>query len=294
MSIDIVLDSGTPVPGKLKQDLAEYDIRVRSLPFTIAFGEKEFLDGVNITDEEFYPKMLEYEEATGNRPTTSQPNPEAFKQAYLESLESGAEHIIAMPILKKHSGTYDSAVSGAEGLDIHVIDTQSGSAGIMFQMIEAFDAYKQGKSIDEVVEVINNSREKVYINLFVDSLSYVKERLSDTAQKFIDRFSLIRNIKVEFIVKEGVITPVWGERTKSKIINRMFKTMEKQFGDNPIVAYTLFTDKPEVGDELAERMQSFNLVEHPYVPNGIETTALCAAIGRYIGPGGGGVVTYTP
>jgi len=163
----------------------------------------------------------------------------------------------------------------------------------MFEMIEAFDAIKDGKSIDEVVSTINNARDKVYINLFVDNPSYVAERLHPFARTIVDAIKL--RVKVELFVDEGVITPTKGfSRKRSGIIDKMFYTMENQFGDKPLVAYTLFTDKPEIGDELAERMQSFNLVDHPYVPGGLATTALCPAIGRYIGPGGGGVFTYIP
>jgi len=111
-----ILDSGTPVPKKFSQDLSDYGIQVETVPFKITFekpvfDKTDYFDNVDISGLDFYNMMKDYEQATnGSRPTTTQPSPGDFEQVYSQLRENGAKHLIALPILKEHSGTYNSAV----------------------------------------------------------------------------------------------------------------------------------------------------------------------------------------
>ena len=71
MSIKIVLDSTTDLVPELAG-------KFKVVPLTVNFGEEEFIDGVTITKEEFYAKLIESDVV----PTTSQASPEAFKRAF--------------------------------------------------------------------------------------------------------------------------------------------------------------------------------------------------------------------
>ena len=69
MSLKIVLDSTTDLVPELA---GKFEV----VPLTVNFGEEEFIDGVTITREEFYAKLIESDVI----PTTSQATPEAFEK----------------------------------------------------------------------------------------------------------------------------------------------------------------------------------------------------------------------
>ena len=77
MSVKIVLDSTTDLVPEL---LGKFEI----VPLTVNFGEEEFIDGVTITREEFYAKLIESDVI----PTTSQASPEAFERVFKKLVET--------------------------------------------------------------------------------------------------------------------------------------------------------------------------------------------------------------
>lgn len=78
MSIRIITDSASDV-FRDKYPLLEV------LPMTITFGEEQFLDGVNLSREEFYLKLVE----TDAMPSTSQISPYDFEEAFKRARQAG-------------------------------------------------------------------------------------------------------------------------------------------------------------------------------------------------------------
>ena len=58
------------------EDAAELGVIV--VPLTLNFGEKHYLDGIDLTPEEFFEQL----ESAEKLPTTSQPTPEAFLKEF--------------------------------------------------------------------------------------------------------------------------------------------------------------------------------------------------------------------
>ena len=121
MSLQILVDSGCDVDREL---IRRYDLKVISL--RTYFGEKEFLD-VEMTHEEFFEHLI----SDPNHPTTSQPSPIDFINAFNEAKESGDE-VVAIFISGKLSGTFQSARLAALdcGYDkIYLIDSENATLG---------------------------------------------------------------------------------------------------------------------------------------------------------------------
>ena len=83
------------------------------MPAFVRFGEDEFRDGVDITTEDFYARLARDKDVF---PTTSQPSPGDFKTVY-DKLLGEHDEIVSIHISSAVSGTYASAVSGAEQSD---------------------------------------------------------------------------------------------------------------------------------------------------------------------------------
>src|SRR4029077_3052252 len=96
---------------------------VRVVPLKVIFGERTFLDGVDMSAEQFYARLA----APGPFPRTSQPTPAEFEDVFRE-LGADGSAIVGTRICAALSGTYASATQARAALpelDIRVIDTRS-------------------------------------------------------------------------------------------------------------------------------------------------------------------------
>ena len=83
MSVTIIIDSTADTTPAVRE-------KCTVVPLTVHFGEQEYVDGVTITHKEFYEKLVESDVI----PTTSQPTPDAFAQAYEKAVAAGHEVVV--------------------------------------------------------------------------------------------------------------------------------------------------------------------------------------------------------
>ncbi|MFN3492544.1 MAG: DegV family protein, partial [Anaerolineales bacterium] len=140
----------------------EYGIDM--IPVNILFGEKSYLQGVELDNEGFY-KLVEESKRI---PKTSQPSPHQFVEFYRKIAQKG-DTILSIHITAKLSGTYASAVAAAEELkgefNIIPIDSAVGSLGIGLLCREARKMERAGKSVDDIVKYIENIKSKIRVIL---------------------------------------------------------------------------------------------------------------------------------
>jgi len=109
-------------------DLSEEQIRAHGIhvtPMTLVQGDRTYRDGVDISAADFHERMR----AGGDLPTTSQPAPAAFLEAYARALEE-AEAVVAVLASSTLSGTFaagEVAASRVEGGPIHMMDSLGAS-----------------------------------------------------------------------------------------------------------------------------------------------------------------------
>lgn len=71
MSVQIIVDSAADMPQKVIEQE-----KLTVVPLRTIFGNEEYLDGVTITAQQFYEKLIE----DTTHPSTSQPSPYEFQQ----------------------------------------------------------------------------------------------------------------------------------------------------------------------------------------------------------------------
>ncbi|MBP3448215.1 MAG: DegV family protein [Clostridia bacterium] len=146
-----------------------YDM-VTVLPMTVRFGDEEYIDGVTITNEEFYRKL----EQVDTLPTTSQITPDRFAQVFQEVKDAGDEALV-MTIASKLSGTCQSAMIAAKEFDnIYVVDCENVAVGFGVIAEYAIRLLKEGKSAKEMKEILDRDKKNVHIIAMVDTLKYLK------------------------------------------------------------------------------------------------------------------------
>ena len=126
MPVRIVTDSTCDLPA---ETIARYGICV--VPLFINVGEQGFLDGIDITREEFYKKLP----AFPVHPTTAVPSPLKFRALYDSLVDEGATDVLSIHISVALSAVVDvarSAVKETTSVPVTVFDLQQLSLGIGF------------------------------------------------------------------------------------------------------------------------------------------------------------------
>ena len=173
MSIRIIVDSTADLPPQVRR-------RVVVVPLTVHFGEEEFIDGVDITGQEFYEKLA----VTKVLPTTSQASPYAFSAAFGQAVADG-DDVVAIVVSSKLSGTYQSAVIAAEDYPgrVFVVDSENIALGCAILTEYALRLVDEGMNAQSIAAALEQVRSRVRLLAVVDTLEYLQRggRLSKTA-----------------------------------------------------------------------------------------------------------------
>lgn len=121
MSVQIIVDSAADMPQKVIEQE-----KLTVVPLRTIFGNEEYLDGVTITAQQFYEKLIE----DTTHPSTSQPSPYEFQQIF-EQVVSAGDSAVVITLSSKLSGTYQSAsIAASEFADqIYVVDSENVTIG---------------------------------------------------------------------------------------------------------------------------------------------------------------------
>ncbi len=165
--ISIATDSTSDLSEDLIRD---YDITV--MPLHVNMGDKEYLDGVNITPEELY----RWSDANNETPKTSAIS---LEEAYtcMENLLKSSEKIIVFCIAQEMSSCYSVMKMAADALEaedrVFIIDSKNLSTGIGLQILAAATMAKEGADAVDIVKAIEKMQPYVRASFVVDTLTYL-------------------------------------------------------------------------------------------------------------------------
>ena len=167
MSVKLVIESSSDISGVEAQKLG---ITMLSIPIT--FGTEEFMDGANITSEQFYEKLVKCTEL----PKTSMINSYRFEEVFAEHVNNGDE-VVAIILSSRLSGTYNAAKNAAENFNdkVFVVDSLSATAGLKILVEYAIRLVKEGRSAKEIFEILEEKKTKIEIRAMVDTLKFLKK-----------------------------------------------------------------------------------------------------------------------
>jgi|TARA_B110000263_G_C15234581_1_gene476361 DegV family protein with EDD domain len=167
MAIRIVTDSTSDIPKNIAET---HGITV--VPLNVHFGETVFKDGIDLTTEDFFEKLV----ADPRHPSTSQPSVGEFVDTYRDIASDGDE-IISIHITSKLSGTYNSATQAANQLKdkikVHVIDTEQVSCAIAYAAIAASNSIKNGGSVADAISAAKSVCQRSHFYALFDTLEYL-------------------------------------------------------------------------------------------------------------------------
>ena len=269
MTIKIVTDSTADLPPALAEELG-----ITVVPLYVRFGDETYHDRVDITEDEFYRRLLN----DPIHPSTSQPTPQDFANVYRE-LSKQADGIVSIHISGKLSGTCNSALQAKELVaaecPVEVVDSEMVSMGLGLLATEAATIANSGKGLQQVVEEVKQSISSTHVWALFDTLKYLA--LGGRIGKAKALLGTILNIKPILVVKDGEMAPASQARTRAKGIGMLYNYVNTVMDIQDLsVVYSTTPDEAQV---LADRIGAM------FDRSRIRLARLGPALGVHAGPG---------
>jgi len=269
--VALVTDSTAYIPKELVEQY-----RITVAPQVLIWGEKTYLDGIDITPEEFYTRLSK----TTVMPTTSQVNIASFQQIFKQLFDEGYE-ILAILLSKHFSKTIDSAVQARAmlpGATIEIVDSMTTAMAMGFMVLSVARLAEQGASLAECKALAEKAVGHVGVLLTVDTLEFLHRggRIGG-GQRFLGS---ALNIKPILEVRGGRIEAVERVRTRKKSLLRLIELVSERIGDRqPVRLASLHANAHDDAMEVFEEARTqLKIVESVF-------SEVSPVVGTHAGPG---------
>ncbi len=274
-AVAIVTDSTADLPAQLVKARG-----ITVVPLTLNFEGRSLLDGVEIRPSEFYRKLPN---AT-THPTTSQPSPGRFAEAYADLLNDHSE-VVSIHISEKLSGTYASAVQGAEMVDasrVHVIDSQLVSMSLGLLTLAATEMVTQGADASAIARRVMDMREQVQTYFSVATLEFL--RRGGRIGRASAMLGSVLQVKPVLCIRDGLVTPLERVRTFDRALSRVVELTREVDRGKGLCVIVGHADAESDAERVARELEP--------VAETLMIQPLGPVVGAHAGPGVVGVGCY--
>ena len=208
-------------------DLTEEEVKqfeISIVPMNISIDDENYIDGVTITKEEFRQKMIESDEL----PKTAQPSIGRFVEVYDELGKKG-DSVISIQMMRSISGTVDAARQAADitETNVTVVDSDFTSRSMGMIVKEAAKAAQEGKTVEEILEIVEDAKKRTTLYLTVVNLDNLIK--GGRISQVMGMFSNLLNIKLFLQVINGKIEIIQkgrGLKSLQKKYDEIFEQMK--------------------------------------------------------------------
>lgn len=267
--------------GIVKEEAESLGIALLPMPFII--NGENYLEGVNLTHNEFYALLDRDADVS-----TSQPAPGDLCDMWDELLKKGYDEIVYIPMSSGLSKSCETASSFANDYDgkVFVVDNQRISVTQRQSVLDALKLAQEGKNGKEIKEVLERDKLKASIYITLDTLKYLKKGGRITAAAAA--IGTVLNLKPVLQIqgeKLDAYSKVRGMKMARKtMIDAIKKDIENRFLDlakkNKLaicISYS-FVDDETLKSWIDEVKEAFPTYDIYYAP-------LALSVGCHIGPG---------
>jgi DegV family protein with EDD domain len=259
---------------------ARYGIAV--VPLYVNFGTQSYRDGVDLSRDAFYAKLVAEEEL----PTTTQPSPAMFEAVFRPFIDDGAT-VICLTIMAGLSGTMNAAAAAARAFPagtVRVVDSETVSGGLALQAMRAAELARTGLGADAILDVLRADRARQRGYATIPDLSYaVRTGRISRAQAFVG--SLVKIVPV-LRIDGGRIGQEARVRTFVRAQEAMIAAATQAIGD-PLGARVciMHTRAPELAASVERRLRAGIAT----ALRAIQIVEAGPVIATHAGPGGVGI-----
>jgi len=252
------------------------------VPLTIRFGAEEFVDGKDLTTEEFWARC----KASSVLPETSAPSPGAFQEAFVAAAEADYDGVLCLSLSSEVSATYQAAVAAAKGvgdrIPVRTVDSRSLTMGLGLMALDAAELAATGATLDELEDRVAGLVKRTQVYGVVDTLEHLEKggRIGG-AQKLLG--SLL-SIKPVVTLLDGRVEEESKQRTRGRSLRYL---ADKAKNSPPISRLAVCNGAAPDIDEVLGMLDGVP-TDHPLV-----VTDLGPVVGTHTGPGTIGLCIVT-
>ena len=259
------------------------------IPQYYAFGETVYGDELNMEPHEFYETMR-----NGELPKSMANNPEVIREKFEKILKEG-KNIFHIAFSSALSGSCNNVVMTANELleqypdrKITVFDSLNASLGEGVSVYRAVDLWKEGKTMEEVYDILMEEREHVNVSFTVNDLNHLQRggRVSKTTAVV---GSLVNIKPILTVTATGELKSDGTVRGRKKSLKTLVSRMEaaldlEHYGKDRIVA-VLHGDCIDEAESVAAMVRELGFTN-------VLINDVSPSIGTHAGPGVVGLVSY--
>jgi DegV family protein with EDD domain len=263
----------------LPRDLVE-SIGLRVVPLSVTFGDRSYTTGMDLQAEDFYRHLA----ASTRLPTTSQPAPVWFEEAYGDCVDDGYDAIVSVHCSSALSGTVSLARdrAAAVGIPVEVVDSRLVGGSLGLAALAAHRVAEAGGTVREVVAAAERVRRTSSSLIVVDTLDHLRRggRLTG-AQAAVGTALKVKPLL--HLTDEGRVEVLERTRTWSRALGRVTDLVAEAAAGRVLDVVVVHAVAPERAAELWGRLDE-------RVAIGERLEALIGPIvGTHVGPGAVGV-----
>ena len=270
------------VSDLIPEDIIGLPIKI--VPLKIDLNGELLKDGVEMSKDEFWQKIVNSRDEEDLKLKTSQPSPQDFLNAYNKLFEKGYKKIISVHPSSKLSGTAQAARVGRSLTnredDIELVDSMGGSLLQGILVLEAAKKAVKKESFGEIINWINSYKNKGKLLMIVPDLKYLEKggRIGKAGSAIAGMIQL----KPILTVSQGEVTiekKAIGERNAQKYIEKYVKDESRK---QSLVVCTCWGGGPEELENIS-KMHS-EIGESSKITFAILNRQIGAVIGCHTGP----------
>lgn len=273
MAVKLVVDSASDISKKEADELG-----IHMISISIQFGDKTYMDGVDLSGKDFFEKLIESDEL----PTTSQINMFQFEECFSELTKDGSD-VVAITLSSKLSGTYAGAVSAAGSFPgkVFVVDSLNASLGERILIQYAVRLLRDGASAEEMVEKLNEAKGRIKLMALLGTLEYLQKGGRISAVTAMS--GAILQIKPVIAIMDGEVKMVGKAMGSKKGNNLLTQLIEKSGGIDFKMPYA--TAYSGMDDSLLQKYIKDSSSIWKDEMDQIPSYCIGSTIGTHVGPG---------
>ena len=280
MKLAVITDSSAFLQA---ETLRKEDLFVLDIPVNI--DGQEYVEGVNLTAQEFYEKMARSSEL----PKTSQPSIAKLDEILSSLKEKGYTHVLGLFLSSGISGFHQNIqymTDEFEGLTIAFPDTRITSAPLGYMVESVFRWAEQGDGFESILDKVTEQIENTSAFIMVDDLDHLVKggRLSNGAAILGNLLSIK---PILYFNDQGVIEVYEKVRTEKKATKRLVEIVKEATANGNYQITVIHGNAPQKAADLRQLL----------IDGGVATDVSIATFGSVIGThlGEGSIALgYTP
>jgi len=252
------------------------------VPLSIRFGSEEFVDGRELTTDEFWARC----KATDVLPETAAPSPGAFQEAFRAAAADGYDGVLSISISGGVSATFQAAAAAAkavsDSIEVRTIDSRSMTLGLGLMALDLAELAETGAGLDALEARASQLVPRTEVFGVVDTLEHLEKGGRIGGARAL--LGSLLSIKPVVTVVDGVV----GEESKQRTRGRSLQYLATKALEAPPLSRIAIADGAAVDIDDFLALLSGLKSEHPLFVN-----QLGPVVGTHTGPGTIGLCMIT-